>query len=104
MLSNYEIFGVDALWFLGAELAVVLAGSLNVAPARGERDRLVRALCHATHALFAALFAAAALFILPEPQVFFGALLFAAAAASGFILRGRVEAQADAPRTPRTPE
>lgn len=104
MLSNYEIFGVDALWFLGAELAVVLAGSLNVAPARGERDRLVRALCHATHALFAALFAAAALFILPEPQVFFGALLFATAAISGSVLGRGVEGQAQAARASGTPE
>lgn len=76
---DYHSFSVEALWFAGTGVAIVLAGFLNLVLSRDVgRDKLVRSLCVITNIIFAAMFATA-LFVLAQPQVFLGLGLFAAA-------------------------
>lgn len=76
---DYESFTVEALWFAGAGVAIILAGFLNLILLReAGRDRLVRLLCLITNLIFALMFVLA-LWILPQPQVFVGAGLFVGA-------------------------
>jgi hypothetical protein len=73
---DYESFTVEALWFAGAGVAIILAGFLNLIRLRAAgRDRLVRLLCLITNLILALMFLLA-LWILPQPQVFVGAGLF----------------------------
>jgi hypothetical protein len=57
---SYDRFDMDAMWFVGTGVAIILAGFLNVAVVRAEdrvvraEDRVVRALCFMTNASFAA--------------------------------------------------
>ncbi|HSS21225.1 MAG TPA: hypothetical protein VLL54_14220 [Pyrinomonadaceae bacterium] len=74
---NYGHFDMDAMWFVGAGMAIILAGFLNVAVIRAA-DRVVRALCVLTNASFALLFGVA-VFQMAQPQVFVGLALFAVA-------------------------
>ena len=77
---DYDSFSVEALWFAGAGVAIILAGFLNIVLLRGAgRDKVVRALCLITNLIFALMFVLA-LRILPQPQVFVGAGLFITAA------------------------
>lgn len=72
----YDRFTHNALWFVGTGFAVVFAGFLNVAAMRAAAgDRLTRSLSLFADATLFLLFAAA-LRILLEPQVWFGAGLF----------------------------
>ena len=71
---NYGEFGLDAMWFAGAGLAIVFAGFLNLALLK-DGGRLTRVLCLVANLTIAALFGAA-LPLLREPQVFLGLLLF----------------------------
>lgn len=76
---NYESFSLDAMWFLGAGVAIILAGFLNVAALRvGASDWVIKYLCAAANLFFAALFAVA-LWLLSQPQVFVGVVLFTVA-------------------------
>lgn len=75
---NYSQFDMDAMWFLSAGVAIILAGFLNVAVMRAGTDRVIRILCVLTNATFALLFGMA-LFRMPQPQVFIGLGLFAVA-------------------------
>lgn len=78
---DYDSISVRALWFVGTGVAIILAGFLNLVLLRDAgKDRVVRMLCCLTNLFFALLFAAAALLLLPQPQVFFGSALFAVAA------------------------
>ena len=78
-LRDYDEFSLSALWFASAGIAIVLAGFLNIALLRNSgRDRVIHWLSVGTNIFFAALFLAA-LLLLPQPQVFFGAALFAVA-------------------------
>jgi hypothetical protein len=73
---DYSRFSMSALWFAGTGVAIILAGFLNLVLLRDVgKDRLVWVLCSLTNLIFAVLFAAA-LFLLPQPQVFFGMGLF----------------------------
>jgi hypothetical protein len=75
-VQNYEGFTLDAMWFLGSGIAIILAGFLNVAAIRvGGRDQVVRYLCLTANLIFVALFAAA-LWLLSQPQVIVGVILF----------------------------
>jgi hypothetical protein len=77
---DYDRLSLNAVWFAGSGVAIVLAGFLNIALIRGGgRDTVIRLLCFFTNLMFMLGFAAAA-FMLPQPQVFFGLLLFACAA------------------------
>lgn len=72
----YSKFTHNTLWFIGSGLAIIVAGFLNVVILRSTNpDRISLLLCLTTNLLFAMLFALA-LTILPEPQVWFGTLLF----------------------------
>ena len=79
---NYDHFTLDAMWFLGSGIAIILAGFLNVAAIRvGGSDKVVRFLCLAANLIFVVLFAVA-LWLLSQPQVFVGVGLFLVAAIS----------------------
>jgi hypothetical protein len=79
---NYDRFTLDAMWFLGSGIAIILAGFLNVAAIRvGVSDRVVRFLCLTANLVFVILFAVA-LWLLSQPQVFVGLALFAVAGVS----------------------
>lgn len=76
---DYDGFSVEALWFAGAGVAIVLAGFLNVILLRDAgKDTVVWLLCLITNLTFAVMFALA-LLVLRQPQVLVGAGLFAAA-------------------------
>ena len=76
---NYRRFDMDAMWFLGSGLAIILAGFLNIAVIRGRgRDKLVWALGLITNLGFALLFGIG-LLLLTQPQVFVGLALFGSA-------------------------
>lgn len=73
---DYDSFSVEALWFAGAGLAIILAGFLNIVLLRDiGKDTVVRVLCIITNLIFAVMFVLA-LLVLPQPQVFIGASLF----------------------------
>ena len=77
---DYNRFTLDAVWFASAGIAMILAGFLNIAVIRdGGKDKVIWALCLIANSMFAVLFAVVS-FIMPQPQVYFGILLFAAAA------------------------
>lgn len=76
---DYDGFSLEALWFAGTGVAIILAGFLNVILLRDAgKDKLVQTLCVITNVVFAWMFALA-LLILPQPQVFIGLGLFIAA-------------------------
>lgn len=82
---NYDSFSLDAMWFAGAGVAILLAGFLNVILVRDRgHDPVVRLLCQITNISFAVLFGAA-LALMQQPQVFVGVLLFGGAAVLGFL-------------------
>ncbi len=79
---NYKQFDMDAFWFVGTGLAIILAGVLNFVVIRERgRDSLIRVICVVINVSFALLFAVA-LWKLEEPQVFIGFGLFGIAAFS----------------------
>ncbi len=83
---DYDRVSIGALWFVGTGIAIVLAGFLNLVLLRDAgKDGVVRMLCAVTNIIFAVLFAAA-LFLLPQPQVFFGVALFVIATISSLIV------------------
>ena len=88
---NYDGFGLDAMWFAGAGLAIVFAGFLNLALLR-DGGRLTQILCIVADLTVAALFGAA-LPLLREPQVFLGLLLFALETLGALLHGRRVERQ-----------
>jgi hypothetical protein len=87
---NYRSFDMEAMWFLGTGVAIVLlAGFLNVVVIReAGKDTLVRTLCLIANASFAVLFGVA-LFHLAQPQVFVGLALFGVAGICGVFMVSR---------------
>jgi hypothetical protein len=86
-LRNYDEFTLDALWFASAGVAIIFAGFLNlISIRRVGRDALTDSICFVSNLVMAALFVAA-LWLLRQPQVFVGALLFAVAAATSLAAR-----------------
>jgi hypothetical protein len=84
---NYDEFTLDALWFASAGVAIIFAGFLNLITIRhGGRDALAGTLCFVSNLVMAALFVAA-LWLMRQPQVFVGVLLFAVAAATSLAAR-----------------
>jgi hypothetical protein len=82
---NYRSFDMDAMWFLGTGMAIILAGFLNLVVIReAGKDMLIRMLCLITNAGFVLLFGLA-LFRLAQPQVFVGLALFGMAGVCGFL-------------------
>jgi len=74
---NYHGLSYEAVWFLGTGVAIVLAGFINIAMLRdGGRDTVVWTMALVTNLFFLLGFAAAS-YMMREPQVFIGTLLFA---------------------------
>jgi hypothetical protein len=87
--QNYEGFTLDAMWFLVSGMAIILAGFLNVAAIRDSgRDRVVRLLCLTANLIFVVLFGAA-LWLLAQPQVIMGVVLFVVATIAVLASKGR---------------
>jgi hypothetical protein len=84
---NYDEFTLDALWFASAGVAIIFAGFLNLILIRSAgQDALTTTLCFVSNLVMAGLFVAA-LWLMRQPQVFVGALLFAVAAATSLTAR-----------------
>ncbi|MBA4047562.1 MAG: hypothetical protein C0476_03365 [Sphingomonas sp.] len=81
----YAAWTVEALWFLGAGLAIVVAAAANLVELQstGLRSRLLVA---AVNFAMTGFFAAAWL-VLPEPQVVVGGVLFLGLALSTLVTR-----------------
>ena len=78
--SGYEHLSLDALWFFSTGVAIILAGSLNVATIRQSgNDPVVRLMCLMANLVFVALFGIA-MSLMRQLQVFVGVGLFAVAA------------------------
>ena len=76
---DYDEFSLQALWFASAGVAIILAGFLNIILLRDVgKDKVVLLLCVITNIIFAAMFSIV-LYLMQQPQVFFGIGLFAAA-------------------------
>jgi hypothetical protein len=85
---NCARFDMDAMWFLGSGLAIILAGVLNIAVIRLRRkDRLVWTLGLITNRGFAVLLEL--VMLLSQPQVFVGLALFAIATRCTMLDRGK---------------
>ncbi len=83
---DYDEFSLRALWFASAGVAIILAGFLNIVLLRDTgKDKVVRLLCFITNIIFAVMFTAA-LFLMRQPQVFFGVALFTVAAIIALII------------------
>lgn len=75
---------MDAMWFVGAGVAIILAGVLNLPVIReAGKDQLIRTLCAIANVSFALLFGVA-LFQMAQPQVLVGVVLFGLAGVSAF--------------------
>jgi hypothetical protein len=86
---DYDAFTLRALWFAGAGIAIVFAGFINLISIRlAGRDALVRTLCLISNLVVVALFVAA-LWLMRQPQVFAGVLLFALASIASLGARPR---------------
>jgi len=89
---NYGRFDMDAMWFLGSGLAIILAGFLNIAVIRGRgKDKLVWVLGLITNLGFAILFGIG-LLLLTQPQVFVDLALFGFATLCTVLDRHRMAA------------
>jgi hypothetical protein len=74
---NYGGLSLDAIWFASAGLAILFGGFLNLTFVRSAApEPILRWLCFAANLLLAFFFLLA-IPLLREPQVFFGAGLFA---------------------------
>jgi MFS-type transporter involved in bile tolerance (Atg22 family) len=76
---DYDAFTLRALWFASAGFAIMFAGFLNLILSRlARKETLVRTLCVIANVICASLFGAA-LWLMQQPQVFIGVLLFTVA-------------------------
>jgi hypothetical protein len=84
---DYDAFTLDALWFASAGVAIIFAGFLNLISNRlAGRDALAHALCIVSNLVLTALFVAA-LWLMRQPQVFVGVLLFVVASVASVAAR-----------------
>ena len=84
---DYDEFSLRALWFASAGFAIIFAGFLNLISNRlAGRDALARTLCFISNLASTALFVAA-LWLMRQPQVFAGVLLFAVASVASLAAR-----------------
>jgi hypothetical protein len=72
--SCYGAINEDMLWFSGSGLAIVFAGFINLIRSASDL-RIVYIIAAITNAITFILFAAVA-FIMPQPQVYAGVILF----------------------------
>lgn len=72
----YERLNLDAFWFIGSGVGIILAGLMNLMFLRmAGRDRVVWALCLLGNLISIGL-SLLAIWLIREPQVFLGTLLF----------------------------
>lgn len=84
-IQGYGRWTLNAMWFLGAGLAIIFAGFLNLILIRDKsHDTVVRLLCLIADWTCFLLFGAA-LFLLTEPQVYLGLALFAFESVTAFV-------------------
>ena len=76
---------VDTLWFVGAGMAIIFAGLLNLIANERSSSKIAKPIAIVVNALTCALFCFA-LVILNEPQVYIGIILFLIATGA-FILQ-----------------
>lgn len=82
---NYYGISFDAAWFLGTGFAIVLAGFINIATNRDSgRDTVIWIMALITNVVFLIGFAFAA-YMMRQPQVFLGAMLFTFTTAYSFL-------------------
>jgi len=87
----YDNFSLDAFWFIGSGMTIVFAGFLNLMFLKFTgKDFTVWILCLLANLFSTALFIVG-LFIIGEPQVFVGTLLFSFAALATFLNYGTEE-------------
>jgi hypothetical protein len=87
----YDNFSLDAFWFVGSGMAIVFAGFLNLMFLKFvEKDLTVWVLCLLGN-LFSTILFVVGLFIIGEPQVFAGTLLFGFAFLATFLNYGTKE-------------
>ena len=81
----YDNFSLDAFWFAGSGMAIVFAGFLNLMFLKFVgKDLTIWILCLIGN-LFSTLLFIVGLFIIGEPQVFVGTLLFSFTALATFL-------------------
>jgi hypothetical protein len=86
---NYDSVSMDAAWFIGTGFAIILAGFRNIAMLRdGGRDTVIWSMALITNVTFLVGFLAAA-YMMRQPQVFQGAILFAVTTAYSFLIDSR---------------
>ncbi|MGB7201538.1 MAG: hypothetical protein WBD16_04640 [Pyrinomonadaceae bacterium] len=86
---DYDGLSMNAAWFFGTGMAIVLAGFMNIAMLRdGGKDRVIWTMALITNLVFVLGFAGAA-YIMHQPQVFVGALLFAITTIYSFVINRR---------------
>jgi hypothetical protein len=84
---NYHGLSFEAAWFLGTGVAIVLAGFINIALLRdGGRDTVIWTMALLTNLLFLVGFVFAA-YMMGEPQVFVGAILFLVTTTYSFVVK-----------------
>ena len=82
---NYDGLSFEAVWFLGTGIAIVLAGFINIAELRdGGKDTVIWTMALITNVLFLLGFAGAS-YMMRQPQVFFGAILFLVTTINSFV-------------------
>ena len=75
---EYDGLSYEAIWFLGTGFAIILAGFINIAMLReGGNDTVIWTMALITNVFFLLGFAGAS-YMMRQPQVFVGAVLFAA--------------------------
>ena len=84
---DYDAFTLRALWFASAGFAIMFAGFLNLILIRlARKEILVRSLCVIANVICASLFGAV-LWLMQQPQVFVGVLLFTVATITALAAR-----------------
>ncbi len=84
---NYHGLSYNAVWFLGTGVGIVLAGFMNIAMLRdGGKDTVIWSMALVTNLFFVLGFVAAS-YMMREPQVFVGALLFLATTIYSFVVK-----------------
>src|SRR5882672_8635117 len=83
---NYNGLSFDAAWFLGTGFAIILAGFMNIAMLRdGGKDVVIWSMTLITNIVFLLGFCAAS-YMMQQPQVFVGAILFLTTTIYSFVV------------------
>lgn len=81
--ANFANFTERSLWFVGAGLAAIFGGFLNIVVSRASGDAMIRTLCHVANVLLVAFFIVGVL-LTPQAQAFCGLALVLGVAATAF--------------------